>query len=377
MIKNRFSLNFAAALVLLVAFAGFNPARAAEDVFTVSAVTVDITAENAVAAREKAFTEAQGSALKALAERLLSPADFAKYTPPTGVALSTMIKDYEITDERISNVQYIGTYTFRFDGPAVRSHFNMRGTRYSDVTPTRAVLVLPFLRRNDTSTILWRGENPWLNAWTQTPQTTNLIPLAVPLGDVADVADIGDDQALNYNTASLSRMLRRYNASDAVILIAAPGVADSNGIPSELQVTVYRTDRVVPQYVDLITLRADGIMSESALYAAAVDRVKSLLNSDWKNKTAVEPGREQRTVSFRVQYSTMQQWVETRQAIRQVQGLAELKVKSVTPREALVDISFSGPETRLRMALEQAGLVMGAENAQPYTLGLGKYNQYQ
>jgi hypothetical protein len=38
--------------------------------------------------------------------------------------------------------------------------------------------------------------------------------------------------------------------------------------------------------------------------------------------------------------------------------LSDLYIKSVTPREALIEIAFQGDENRLRLALAQADLVM-------------------
>ena len=67
----RTALIGVAGFMILTSVAPF-PASAGEDVFTVSGVKVDVKAENAVAAREKAFESAQTVAFTALA------------TPPAG-----------------------------------------------------------------------------------------------------------------------------------------------------------------------------------------------------------------------------------------------------------------------------------------------------
>src|SRR5690606_27150955 len=126
--------------------------------------------------REKAFNEAQIIAFKALAARLLGEDEKASFTPPEVSVISGMLQDFEITDERLSAVEYIGTYTFRFDGPAVRNFFNMKGVTYSDVA-SRPVLVLPFYQWGSRM-VLWQGNNPFLEAWGRNDVKGGLVPLA-------------------------------------------------------------------------------------------------------------------------------------------------------------------------------------------------------
>jgi len=336
-------------------------AQTAEDVFTVRDVQVDVTAKNAVEAREKAFEQAQKAAFMALAERLLGEGDPSRLVPPASNLISTMIKDFEITQEKLSAVQYIASYTFRFDGPSVRAHFNMRGQVYSDVV-SRPVLVLPFFKMGAHS-VLWRDDNPWMRAWARYDTGRGgLLSVTVPLGDIADVTAIGDNEPLTYNTSNLASMLQRYNAGEAAILIATPGAVDSNGVPSDLSIVIYRTEQAVPVLATTIQIYPDNAAgSADVFYDKAVREAHQSLQTDWRRQTAIDPVAapvQQQKITVRITFSTMQQWVETRQALRRVQGLSDLYIKSVTPREAMVEIAYNGDENRLRLALAQADLVL-------------------
>ncbi|MGZ9097443.1 MAG: DUF2066 domain-containing protein [Micavibrio sp.] len=353
----------------------------AEDVFTVSGVKVDVTAENAVAAREKAFAEAQLVAFKALADRLLGAEEAKTFVLPDVATISTMIQDFEITDERLSAVEYIGTYTFRFDGDAVRNQFNMGGTKYSDVA-SKPVLALPFFQWG-SRIIIWQDSNPWLKAWSRSEPQGGLVPIRVPLGDIRDIADIGDDQALTYRRDGMNEILGRYGAGEAIILIAVPGPADAAGVPTDLGVMIYRTDRDRPEYVQTLRINPDANSTADALYDKAVRETRAALQQEWKVETAVDPTIPTNNVTVRVQFSTMQQWVETRQALRRVQGITAMKVKTVTPREAQVELEFSGDENRLRLALEQQDMMLSAPefeyaygSSTLYNLSLKKYARY-
>ncbi len=365
-------------LLLAIVLTGFFfliPSVLADDVFTVSAVKVDVTAENAVAARERAFAQAQSAAFSALAVKLLGDADAATYTVPDPQVISLMIKDFEITDERLSAVQYIGTYTFRFDGDAVRNHFKVRGVHYTDVE-SKPVLILPFYQRGSRM-VLWQDDNPWLQAWSsQAEPPGQLVPVIVPLGDIRDVGDIGDNESLTYQRDRLQSILNRYGAGEAIILIAAPG-QDAGGVPSNLGILMYRTDRSGPEYVRTLKILPDAGMNSAGLYEKAEKEVRAAIQKDWKTQTVIDPVLDRGEMTVMVRYSTMQQWVETRQAMRRVPAISDMRVTSVTPREARVELQFVGDESRLRLALEQADMILNPSQIGPaeamYEVYLKKY----
>lgn len=373
------ALVLVGALVIATVFLTV-PAHAA-DVFTVKGVKVDVTAENAVAAREKAFNKAQIVAFKALAARLLGEGEAPHFTAPDVSVISAMLQDFEITDERLSAVEYIGTYTFRFDGPSVRQFFNMKGVTYSDVA-SRPVLILPFYQWG-ARTVLWQGNNPFLDAWARNDVKGGLVPLVVPMGDIRDVGDIADHQALTYRPEGLRSIADRYNAGDSVILIATPGQSAGTGIPSELSIMIYRTDRARPEYVQTLRVTPDPGGDEKALFDKAVRETRNALQQEWKAQTAVNPAKASSAIEASAQYATMQQWIETRNAIRRVDAIGALKILSVTPREARIELEFAGDLSRLTAALDLQGLMLlppeveyAYGGAPVYTLYLKKYARY-
>ena len=208
-------------LFLLVALmVPLSAAQASSDLFNVEGVQVDVTAENAIAARDQAFEKAQQQAFATLAQRMLSDSEAAAFTTPGTSVISSLIQDYEITEEKLSAVRYIGTYTFRFKDKAVRRYFQGSGAEYTDVS-SRPMLVLPFYEYKGR-TVLWSPYNSWMSAWNRASEFRGLVPIAVPLGDLEDVKDVGEGQALNYDEYGLQRMLKRYQAGEAVIAIAVP-----------------------------------------------------------------------------------------------------------------------------------------------------------
>lgn len=322
--------------------------------FTVENVRIDVTADNALTARDQAFDQAQTKAFTVMAERMLPETELAQFTPPNTGVIATMVQDYELTKEKLSSVRYIGTYTFRFRENAVRRYFTKTNVPYTDVK-SPPILMLPFYRSAET-TILWSQDNPWLESWKRSGSGPTLVPVIVPIGDLDDVKAIGDDESYNYNPYDLRRMMERYGAKESVITIA-----DQDG--AMINVDIYRTDQMRPSFVRRIQVNAAG----PASYAAAVQQVKTVLQSDWKNKTAVAPAAydDQRLLSARAVFSTLKDWAAIQSALRRIAAIQSVDLQSLSQGQALLTIKFTGARKNLKLALAQHNIGMNISRYAP------------
>lgn len=331
----------------LTLLSGIAMAQPSNPLFTIENVKVDVSAENALKAREKAFEEAQVKAFQQLAARMI-PESQSVETPPM-MTISTMIQDYEVSDEKLSAKRYIGTYKFRFKDRSVKRYFSGQGAEYTDVA-SKPMLILPFLETGQ-GTILWSERNAWMKAWASAPNlSSGLVPLLVPLGDLGDVSDIGDDEALSYNRRSLQNMVARYRASEAVIAIAR---AEGTG----LSVQIYRTDTMQPEYVHQILERALPNQTQDQLYARAVQSVKAALSKDWKQKTVVDT-TQQGSIQVHVSFSSIQEWSKIQRSLSRVYGIKNTQLKALSPKDAYLELAYEGTFDRFKLALEQADLFL-------------------
>lgn len=356
--KGFLAFRTAPVLLALCFFVMISSAHAVSGLFTVQDVKVDVTADNAMSARDQAFAQAQVKAFETLRGRMLSEEESAAFENPDPSVISTLIKDFEVTQEKLSSVRYIGTYTFRFKEREVREFFSRRGVRFTDVG-SKPLLILPFYQHNG-KTVLWSPYNEWMQAWNAYDGYDGLVPLVVPLGDVQDVADMGGDEALTYDERGLTQMLQRYGAGEAVLAIAIPEPSGGLGVH------IYRTDRVGPEYVQKITTRGGD-----DAYKDAVERVASALQRDWKSRTSASASEVNR-LQVRINYNSLEEWSAMQRALERVYGITEVKVVSLSPREARVDLIFQGTERRLRLALQQADMTLTA----PRISASGLYGQY-
>lgn len=107
--------------ITLIAFiAVFNTQSAkAQNVYTVENVKVDISADNPVSAREQAFQQAQRKAFLALSGSLGKEGAENIDT----ATLSSLIKDFEIVDEKLAPNRYAATFIFRFNRNQTEQYF--------------------------------------------------------------------------------------------------------------------------------------------------------------------------------------------------------------------------------------------------------------
>jgi hypothetical protein len=400
---------------LYTLFIGFflvaGPVLAQTGPYVVEGVTVDISADSAMNARNQAFEKAQQDAVKALAAQFLNESQLAVFQPPPASVISPMVQDFEVTKEKLSTKRYIGTYTFRFKPNAVRQYFgnaaaqiampagpaapntiaqapiqNPDGTYTTPAPATntsflRNLLILPFYQTG-AQAVLWSPSNGWMQAWQRASLPSNQV---VPIGDLTDVSDIGDDEALTYDRARLEDIMTRYSALDAVVLIAQPDTSigqvpnDATPVTGTLKVTIYRTDRVDgPDQVGRISVAAFNGETRSALYDRAVRQVQQTLLTEWKNTpyvTAAVPGPQvyavpRNTIEMRVPFANLQEWANAQRTLNGISGVNDIILKSLTPREARVGVIYEGDADTLRVALQQAGMDLSQMNGGIYDLYL-------
>jgi len=325
-------------------------AMADDGVYSVEGVGVDVTAANAVQAREKAFEEAQVTGFRMLAERVLTDQELQSFTMPDVNTIIGMVQDFEVTNEQLSAVRYVGTYTIRFRPNAVQDYLENADIQFTD--QARApVLVLPFYQYG-SRTLLWDQNNPFMAAWARSANVQgSLVSTVVPIGDLMDVTQIKDNQALSYDKIQLDEMVKRYEAQEAVILI---GEKQQNG---NLKVSVYSTENTLPTFIRTVDIVAKSGTPQPMLYDRAVKEVQAILKQDWKQRVAIENAK-QSSLKARAKFENVKEWVQLKRTLENTQGINSIRVQGLKPKEAIVHIEYAGSEERLNIILRQSGVVM-------------------
>lgn len=362
--------------------------------YTVENIEVDVTADNAVAAREKAFEEAQIKGYKMLAERFLSPEEMESFEAPDINSVSALVKDYEVTNEKLSAVRYKGIYKIRysknsFGGGAATG--SKKSASLSPPSTTGDILVLPFYETSGR-TFLWQV-NPFLEAWIRARNSNNAGRAIIPLGDIEDISQIHDDQALTYDSSRLNAMRLRYRAKNVALMIARPEVLPDGS--TNIMVSLYNVKPYGPELARQISVRGyHGEMPEQR-YNRVVREVLRSLGPKWQKQAPVQNAVNQNAVgqvqqapltgpvgniTAQINFNNVREWVEIKRSVERAYGVKSLEVKSLFPRSAMIKINFQGDIQMLRQSLQRVGVGLNDPQSQysnASNAGMGQAPIYQ
>lgn len=384
------SLYFSFAVFILL---GFNSDQtyAQDDAFTVYGIKVDITADSAKEARDKAFRTAQEKSLPVLFAQLEQGGyDVAYLKTVDTKSIANTIRDFEISNEKISSVRYIGDFVFRYDEALLNPYMNSayggvpaqdndlyNAVRYAPKKSNKdRVLVLPFFQSGGGETSLWSGYNPWKDVWVRASTSS----IMAPIGDLEDIRDIQDPDALTYNPENLANMAVRYSADRVIVLLASH---ERSALPASLshrangvfRVNIYDTAKGRPEFVNDIVLEEGTYKNFGEVLQAGYNRSvefihglgsvrnigrseAAVLSTDTtpSQQYSFDPSQiNQTSLQARIEYTSMQEWVMAQKALKAVSGVSKLDVLSLTPRHAEIKLSFHGGLDNMATAMAQKG----------------------
>ena len=332
----------------------------AADVFTVTGVPVDVTGDSATAARELALLEGQRKAAQTLLHRLTLPEDAAKLPQLSDADLLEDVQGIEVEREKISSVRYLGDLTVRFKPDAIRALLRTAGIRYAE-TASKPLVVVPVYRTSD-ATLLWDDTNPWLAAWSAHVAAGGLVPFIVPLGDLSDIAAVTADDAVQGTVAKLDALARRYNASDTLVVVAAPTA------PAGVDVTETHYASGQLQRTDVIHVAGQAGEAADALLPRAVAEVQGQVEQNWKTENLLHFEHED-MLTATVPFHDLAEWVSVRRKLGDSAMIRSMDIVSLSKSQAVVALHYLGEVGQLKLALDQKDLDL-AQDGVNWTLRL-------
>ncbi len=145
-------------------------------------------------------------------------------------------------------------------------------------------------------------------------------------------------------------MLQRYDAGEPVV---AEATLDAGGVV----VTITHPGSGEPATTERIAQTA--VEAQADLLRRAAVRVVQTLEERWKREILVQPSQEDAgTLVVKVPLGGAKDWVELRRRLSATGFVQAVTVRSLSRREALVALSFSGDPTQLKLVLAQRQLML-------------------
>ncbi len=348
------------AMLLLGALCALSAPAAAQsrfDVFTIAPVRVDVTAASASAARDQALIEGERRALQMLIERLTLAAGRSRLPQPNSAQLSDLVQGFEVANERRSGVRYIADYTFHFRPDSVRQLLGQAGIAFAE-TPSKPLVVLAVLLDGDRAA-LWDDPNPWRDAWARAKLPPGLVPLVIPLGEIADVAAIDTDAALHGDDARLRSLSQRYDGDD--VLVTAATVSQSATRSLDVVTSRYTPGNPASRQTWSNSVTANPTESDTAMMTRALADTMARVEEAWKVANILDL-RQSGTLTVRVAAGSLRDWVVVRDRLTGIPAVRSSQLMSIDRGGARVEIRYVGDPAQLRLALAQRDLELSGND---------------
>jgi hypothetical protein len=325
-------LSFLVLVAGLAFGAGSANAAPAPDLFTVTGIKVDATAESATAARDQAMAEGRPIAWTRLFRRLVAQGNWSKLPQLDENTLLRMVRSFEVANERRSTTRYLADVTYHFNPAAVRAALRQAGVAYTEAR-ARPALVIPVIAGKPGV-----DAGPWFAAWKDPALQQGLVPFVLPDGDAQDADVLSRPDIVQADWAALAPVARRYNAAEVIIAVASEDA----------------------KTVQLVEISATQRLPASFAYAnstflADAEAVAEKAYETWKTRSAVNFATRARLTAD-VQFDSLDDWAKIRKQLGAVRAVSDMDVLGLSLHEAEVALTYAGRPEQLRDAMAQQDL---------------------
>lgn len=340
-----------AGVVIAALFLAWSPQASAREfsIYTVSNLPLDETAESAAAAREIALAKGQARAFQLVIDRIVPKTEHGRVPQPTPAVLLAIVSGIEVEDEKTSRVRYLANLTVRFNRSAMRRFLRDAEIAFAE-SIGNPLIVLPVYRAAGTVQ-LWDAGNLWLKAWQALPSLDGLLPLIVPKGDGEDIAVVSPEQALNGDERRLRAIAKRYQASGAVLAVAALRRDEAANL-AVLEVSLSRFGTADGDSTSVLRFTADPNMTIESLLATAGGKLRDELVEGWKQDHLIRFG-ERRDMIVVAPLSGLAAWIELRRRVSLIASVESADLLSLSLKEATVRFSYFGSDNQLALAFAE------------------------
>ncbi len=354
------------------------PAAAqARAVYTVEGISVETTGESDLAAKESGVAQAKRRALRRLFDRITADGDANRLPSVEGDRLEFLIRDVTFDKEKFGGGNYIAELTIRFQRDAVQRLLRQADIPYAETASRRLVIVPVWRPGREAEAVLWGGRNPWHEAWLAAPAPEGLVPIAVPFGDLDDIAAIDAAAALAGDEEALDSLARVYGAGGAAVVTARPnpagnGVRVTSTIRAEgwPSLPIAQTHPLGPAQGSAADKPADEAAGGEAASSApdggpaperllpAVEATIAALEDVWVRNHLLRFDRGATTITLDAPLNGLADYVALRRALEGAAPVESLALERMTVQEARFSVSFVGDVYQFENALVQAGLAL-------------------
>ena len=323
-----------------------------DKVFTVANYPVEAEAKNAVAAKDKALAEGQDAAFRSLLKRLVPVTAYNQLTRLKTLKTADLIDGVRSRSEQNSPTRYIASFDFAFQADAVREVLQREGVPFiAEQAPE--VVIIPLMQTTAASangSPFVPATAAWNDAWRGLDLENSISPARLSIlkpevhSDTVKMILAGDGSA--------DRIVEG-EYKTALVIVA---LAEIDKPAKQVHVTLAGHDAAGPFSWKRSYRASDG----DTAYAMELATVVSLgvLEGRWKSLRLGGGVASGQDVEIDVVFDTQDQWNEIRGRVLDLQGVDDVRVNSISARNAQLGLKFPGGGAALAGPLAQQGLTL-------------------
>lgn len=340
--------------LLLSGFITWKQTAIAADVFEVKGVFVDVTAENVTDARKKAMRDGEARAFDILMKRLTLQADhdYLPWLEPKDRA--QYVRDFSVSGEKTSAVRYLGTLSYHFKPDAIRRLLKSRNLAFAE-TFSKPVLILP-LYDDAGRKSLWDEPNPWSGAWSHLTTITNgLVPLALPLGDLADISGISALQAASGDESALINMANRYGSNGVVVAQMIVSGRDLEDAPNAVDLVINRFGGKNAGRSTILGVSKTQEETTETYLERVASLVSNTVEEAWKRDNILQFGQAG-VLPVNLTIADLSEWLGVKKRLDNVAVVRKVELALLSRDTVQLNLHFIGDLDQLIGSLRQVDL---------------------
>ena len=206
--------------------------------------------------------------------------------------------------------------------------------------------------------LLWEDGNPWRAAWAGLPRADGLVPVIVPIGELADLVLVDARQADEGARERLAQLAERHGAGEVVV---AEGVV-ARDLPLDAPTVRVVLRRYQGESVRLGGGAYSGLGWDALdeVLAVAAGATRKQIEEEWKEANLLRFDRED-SLAAEIPFTSLAEWLDIHGRLTDIALVRKVDVVALSPRFARVVVDYLGDARQLVGALANSGLDLRRE----------------
>ena len=351
-------------LLLLTAFITFSSySFAAENIYLVENVNVNVIGESPSSARNKAVATARRDAFLILLTRLDLDPEMIHSIKDEEV--SDMVRSEQIDHERMAGNNYSATFNIMFAKDFVDHILSSKDIKEqpSDKAIQETYVLIP-VKMVDNRLVLWESSNDWSIAINDTIQKNfankENKKFIIPEADIENLTTLNRDNVRSVDHQKLEPLLNRYNADAAYILLYS-----YDDIRNKVTIDVSNIQKYQKKKVRLSFVNINHLEPHILLNKVALKTLDYLASSSSYVK---DKNKDPTLIKMHIPIDSLNEWLVIKKRL-EASGLVEkLLLESVSRDYALISLHYKHPKQTIVESFKSAGLDLDKKDHDVYIL---------